>query len=264
MTLRLWAHVIATGALGVGIPESIGGGGGGLLELALIAEEAGRRGRPHSLRRAGRGHPPAGRLRLASASRPGTRGSPHRLPRHSSRPRGTTAADRWGHCRRRARAAGRSGCCRAPAARRTAHLQHGIPTVGPLVRSGRGGSLGGGRSGPCTVFGRSRRGTHPPRRSTGRVGRRGDRDRCCVRPPTGGVRRSDRDLSGCRAPPGGRFGSQGRHATPDLEGVLGARRAPPHWAGARLYGVRLRCRDGVRGHAAQSPPSWRLWLHGRV
>ena len=39
----LWAHLIATGALGVGIPEEIGGGGGGLLELALIAEEAGRR-----------------------------------------------------------------------------------------------------------------------------------------------------------------------------------------------------------------------------
>jgi alkylation response protein AidB-like acyl-CoA dehydrogenase len=43
---RLWDHVIATGALGVGIPESIGGGGGGLLELALIAEEAGRRVAP--------------------------------------------------------------------------------------------------------------------------------------------------------------------------------------------------------------------------
>jgi alkylation response protein AidB-like acyl-CoA dehydrogenase len=43
---QLWAHLIATGALGVGIPESIGGGGGGLLELALIAEEAGRRVAP--------------------------------------------------------------------------------------------------------------------------------------------------------------------------------------------------------------------------
>jgi alkylation response protein AidB-like acyl-CoA dehydrogenase len=42
----LWAHLIATGALGVGIPEDIGGGGGGLLELALIAEEAGRRVAP--------------------------------------------------------------------------------------------------------------------------------------------------------------------------------------------------------------------------
>jgi alkylation response protein AidB-like acyl-CoA dehydrogenase len=40
---QLWAHLIATGALGVGIPEGVGGGGGGLLELALIAEEAGRR-----------------------------------------------------------------------------------------------------------------------------------------------------------------------------------------------------------------------------
>ena len=42
----LWTHLIATGALGVGIPEEIGGGGAGLLELALIAEEAGRRVAP--------------------------------------------------------------------------------------------------------------------------------------------------------------------------------------------------------------------------
>ena len=42
----LWAHLIATGALGVGVPEESGGGGGGLLELALIAEEAGRRVAP--------------------------------------------------------------------------------------------------------------------------------------------------------------------------------------------------------------------------
>ena len=39
----LWAQIIATGALGVGVPEEVGGGGGGVLELALIAEEAGRR-----------------------------------------------------------------------------------------------------------------------------------------------------------------------------------------------------------------------------
>jgi alkylation response protein AidB-like acyl-CoA dehydrogenase len=42
----LWAHLTATGALGVGVPEGSGGGGGGLLELALIAEEAGRRVAP--------------------------------------------------------------------------------------------------------------------------------------------------------------------------------------------------------------------------
>jgi alkylation response protein AidB-like acyl-CoA dehydrogenase len=35
--------ITATGALGIGVAESAGGGGGGLLELALIAEEAGRR-----------------------------------------------------------------------------------------------------------------------------------------------------------------------------------------------------------------------------
>jgi alkylation response protein AidB-like acyl-CoA dehydrogenase len=43
---QLWAKLIATGALGVAVPESLGGGGGGLLELALIAEEAGRRVAP--------------------------------------------------------------------------------------------------------------------------------------------------------------------------------------------------------------------------
>ena len=39
----LWDQLIATGALGVGVPEDSGDGGGGILELALIAEEAGRR-----------------------------------------------------------------------------------------------------------------------------------------------------------------------------------------------------------------------------
>ncbi|MHB8468054.1 MAG: acyl-CoA dehydrogenase family protein [Acidimicrobiales bacterium] len=39
----LWGHIISTGALGVGVPENAGGAGAGLLELALIAEEAGRR-----------------------------------------------------------------------------------------------------------------------------------------------------------------------------------------------------------------------------
>jgi alkylation response protein AidB-like acyl-CoA dehydrogenase len=38
-----------TGALGIGVPETAGGGGGGLLELALIAEEAGRRLAPVQL-----------------------------------------------------------------------------------------------------------------------------------------------------------------------------------------------------------------------
>jgi alkylation response protein AidB-like acyl-CoA dehydrogenase len=39
----MWEHIIATGALGVAVPETAGGGGAGLLELALIAAEAGRR-----------------------------------------------------------------------------------------------------------------------------------------------------------------------------------------------------------------------------
>jgi alkylation response protein AidB-like acyl-CoA dehydrogenase len=39
----LWELLIETGALGVGVAEEMGGGGSGLFELALIAEEAGRR-----------------------------------------------------------------------------------------------------------------------------------------------------------------------------------------------------------------------------
>jgi alkylation response protein AidB-like acyl-CoA dehydrogenase len=42
----LWKRMIETGALGVGVAEDTGGGGGGMLELALIAEEAGRRVAP--------------------------------------------------------------------------------------------------------------------------------------------------------------------------------------------------------------------------
>jgi alkylation response protein AidB-like acyl-CoA dehydrogenase len=40
---RLWRRYGDVGALGIGVAEELGGGGGGLLELALVAEEAGRR-----------------------------------------------------------------------------------------------------------------------------------------------------------------------------------------------------------------------------
>jgi alkylation response protein AidB-like acyl-CoA dehydrogenase len=39
----LWAHLTQTGAFGIALPEEVGGGGAGLLELALVAEEVGRR-----------------------------------------------------------------------------------------------------------------------------------------------------------------------------------------------------------------------------
>jgi alkylation response protein AidB-like acyl-CoA dehydrogenase len=39
----LWAHLVRTGAFGIGLPEKVGGGGAGVLELALVAEEVGRR-----------------------------------------------------------------------------------------------------------------------------------------------------------------------------------------------------------------------------
>jgi len=37
----LWRHYADVGALGIGVPSDCGGGEGGLLELALVAEEAG-------------------------------------------------------------------------------------------------------------------------------------------------------------------------------------------------------------------------------
>jgi alkylation response protein AidB-like acyl-CoA dehydrogenase len=43
---HLWTTVQGMGAIDVGIPSELGGGGGGLLELCLIAEEAGRRVAP--------------------------------------------------------------------------------------------------------------------------------------------------------------------------------------------------------------------------
>jgi alkylation response protein AidB-like acyl-CoA dehydrogenase len=39
----LWRHYVDIGALGIGVPSDCGGGDGGLLEMALVAEEAGRR-----------------------------------------------------------------------------------------------------------------------------------------------------------------------------------------------------------------------------
>src|ERR1700741_1025995 len=42
----LWRHYAEIGALGIGVPSDCGGGDGGLLEVALVAEEAGRRVAP--------------------------------------------------------------------------------------------------------------------------------------------------------------------------------------------------------------------------
>jgi alkylation response protein AidB-like acyl-CoA dehydrogenase len=40
---QLWSAICDMGAIGVGVPAELGGGGAGLIELALIAEELGRR-----------------------------------------------------------------------------------------------------------------------------------------------------------------------------------------------------------------------------
>src|SRR5262245_5318723 len=38
----LWKHLVETGALGIRVPEALGGAGAGLVEAAVLAEEAGR------------------------------------------------------------------------------------------------------------------------------------------------------------------------------------------------------------------------------
>jgi alkylation response protein AidB-like acyl-CoA dehydrogenase len=43
LDVTLWQRYADIGALGIGVPSDCGGGDGGLLELALVAEEAGRR-----------------------------------------------------------------------------------------------------------------------------------------------------------------------------------------------------------------------------
>lgn len=40
---RLWGHIIQMGAVGVAVDEKFGGAGSGVLELVLVAQEAGRR-----------------------------------------------------------------------------------------------------------------------------------------------------------------------------------------------------------------------------
>jgi len=39
---RLWAHLIGTGAMGICVPQALGGSGAGLLDAAVLAEQAGR------------------------------------------------------------------------------------------------------------------------------------------------------------------------------------------------------------------------------
>jgi alkylation response protein AidB-like acyl-CoA dehydrogenase len=59
----LWRHYADIGALGIGVPSDCGGGDGGLLELALVAEEAGRRLAPIPIAETAAGARMLGRLR---------------------------------------------------------------------------------------------------------------------------------------------------------------------------------------------------------
>jgi alkylation response protein AidB-like acyl-CoA dehydrogenase len=71
----LWRHYAEVGALGIGVPSDCGGGDGGLLELALVAEEAGRRLAPIPIAETAAAARVLGRLREKELLVPVLRGS---------------------------------------------------------------------------------------------------------------------------------------------------------------------------------------------
>ncbi|BBZ47921.1 acyl-CoA dehydrogenase [Mycobacterium parmense] len=71
----LWQHYADIGALGIGVPSDCGGGDGGLLELALAAEEAGRRLAPIPVAEPAAAARVLGRLREKELLGPVLRGS---------------------------------------------------------------------------------------------------------------------------------------------------------------------------------------------
>jgi len=71
----LWRHYADIGALGIGVPSDCGGGDGGLLELALVAEEAGRRLAPIPIAETAAAARVLGRLREKELLVPVLRGS---------------------------------------------------------------------------------------------------------------------------------------------------------------------------------------------
>jgi alkylation response protein AidB-like acyl-CoA dehydrogenase len=71
----LWRHYADIGALGIGVPSDCGGGEGGLLELALVAEEAGRRLAPIPVAETAAAARLLGRLREKELLEPVLRGS---------------------------------------------------------------------------------------------------------------------------------------------------------------------------------------------
>ncbi|GAB4902146.1 acyl-CoA dehydrogenase family protein [Mycobacterium avium] len=71
----LWRHYVDVGALGIGVPSDCGGGDGGLLELALVAEEAGRRLAPIPVAETAAAARLLGRLREKELLGPVLRGS---------------------------------------------------------------------------------------------------------------------------------------------------------------------------------------------
>ena len=71
----LWRHYADIGALGIGVPSDCGGADGGLLELALVAEEAGRRLAPIPVAEAAAAARVLGRLGEKELLEPVLRGS---------------------------------------------------------------------------------------------------------------------------------------------------------------------------------------------
>jgi alkylation response protein AidB-like acyl-CoA dehydrogenase len=71
----LWRHYVEIGALGIGVPSDCGGADGGLFELALVAEEAGRRLAPIPVAEIAAAARLLGRLREKELLRPVLTGS---------------------------------------------------------------------------------------------------------------------------------------------------------------------------------------------
>ena len=254
-------------ALGIGVPSDCGGADGGLLELALVAEEAGRRLAPIPVAETAA----AARL-LGSPRRKGAAGArfdriDHRVagdaPCPVRRPASRRRRDRGRGAgfRRRVPAvrdeAGRAADDRAPQPRR--------PGAGSMGRPGRAAV----RSPKASRRGRFRhRPRRGPRAAGGGAGRAGLRGGAVSVPNTPRCARRSASRSACTRP--SRIPSPTRVSALDgaqllvrkacwaLDSAAGRR------AGARRDGLRFRRRNGLPGEPAQPARPRRIRVHRGV
>ena len=125
----LWRHYAEIGALGIGVPSDCGGGDGGLLEMALVAEEAGQRLAPIPVAETAAAARLLGRLREKELLGPILSGSCHRVTGHAAWPGGAAVASRRRSRRRCAGTRRRPPDLREPPGR---PAQNGPPNLGGL------------------------------------------------------------------------------------------------------------------------------------